>query len=279
MAATVRSLLLTLIVGVVLGAPLAAQDTVFLRGFEVTPRHIVFGNIDAVRGDSAVVNLGYAHGMQTGVVLVVMRFVQDQLIPIGGLTVLTTEADHSRARVEGPFRVQAGDFVLVHARRLKLFGGQLRLDQLGEERLVRRRAGNGYNTIDASPAIIDEVARDDDFQHRQHISYERPKFVGQAAEKAGVLKSRIGATTPLPAVDPTRPEIREAALRESDSTVLELRKFLEDAKHPNLLIARLATDRLLALRLQTGGGQIDEQHAPLIRQVLLTWTDRALAIP
>ena len=163
----------------------AAEESVFLRGFEVAPQDVVFGSVDGLRGDIAVINLGYAHGMVSGLTLVACRNVDGATIPISGLMVLSTEADHSRARVEGPFRVEPGDFVLVHASRLELWGGEPRLERLARERVLRRQTSTGYNTIDASPALIDEVARDDSFQGRQYISFERGTFVAKAAERVG----------------------------------------------------------------------------------------------
>jgi hypothetical protein len=260
-----------------LAGSLRAEDVVFLRGFEVTPNHVVFGSIDSLRGSTAIINLGFGHGMKPGTALVVTRNVLDELIPISGLTVLSTEADHSRCRIEGPFRVQAGDFVLVHASHLDLWGGELRLDRLAKERLLRRTTGNGYNTLDASPDLIDEVAHDDSFQQRQHISFERSGFLSEAARKVGPLKSRLGAITPLPTIDPSRPEVRDEAIRDSDITVLSLRLFLEAASDHDALMARLETSRLERLRQRLDGSMISETDAPLTRTVLETWTRRALS--
>ncbi len=259
-----------------LAGSLPAQETVFLRGHEVTRNHVVYGSIDMLHGSSAVLNLGYAHGLKAGSPLVVLRQVKEQLIPIGGLTVLQTEADHSKAQVEGPFRVQVGDLVLIHASRLNLWGGTTRLDRLAQVRISRRLAEGGYNTFDADPELIDEVARDDEFQQRQHDKNQRPKFIGEAAARTSSNKGLMGAVVPLPAVDPEHPDLRDEEIAQLDATTLALRQFLDAARQRDTLIARLSTERLQTLPLLAGGGQVEEAHAPLLREALLSWTRKAV---
>ena len=258
-----------------------AEEPVFLRGYEVSPQDVVFGSVDSLRGDVAIINLGYAHGMKSGLTLVAVRNVDGATIPVAGLRVLKTEPDHARARVEGPFRLEVGDFVLVHASRMDLWGGEPRLEKLAKKRIVRRQREPGYSTLDSSPKLIDEVARDDSFQGRQYISFERGTFVGKAAERVGPLESRLGAVSPLPVLDPStatsEDEAEEAQrIAETDATILGLSRFVELADSADNLIRLMETDRLTRLKMQGARREVTENSAPLLRSVLIAWTHKAI---
>lgn len=271
---------LTFLACVAIGEPLSAQS-VFLRGYEVTPEHIVFASIDDVRGESAVINLGFAHGMRLGTTLVAIRRVQDQIIPICGLFVTLVDADHSRCEVEGPFRVQKGDIVLMHASWLDLWGSNSRFDHLAEKRVAQRQSANRYSTLDASPALIEEAARDDAFRSRKNIPGAQVGFVAESLRRTSPYKQRLGALTTPPAI-PETPADGEEATEEtkaappvSDDAVI-LGEFLTAAESHDQLLARLSTSRLQQLRLLDAGDEVTIDNAPLYREILIAWTKKAL---
>jgi hypothetical protein len=271
---TIRFLLLA---GWLLTAPVSAEEPVFLRGYEVTPQHVVFGQIDSLRGDVAVLNLGFAHGLRSGESLLVIRRVDEEVLPISGLTVLVTEADHSRAQVEGPFHVQPGDYVLIHASRLKIWGGMPRLDRLAGERIVRRRNATGYSTLDTSADLIEEVARDDDNQDRQYQGVKAETMILEANTKVGPTRSEIGAVIPLPVLVPNQTTDEAAQARaELDPTIQAFSYFVELSKSRNTLIPRMSNERLERLRPIGNQEIVDEANAPLYREIMLAWVSKAI---
>lgn len=271
-----RPVVVAFVAAAVAGSPSGLRaESVFLRGYEVTPKHIVFGSIERLLGNQAIINLGFGHGMVTGETLVVVRRVDEELIPVCGLLVLQTEPDHSRARIEGPFRPAVKDLVLIHASRLQIWGGIPRFDRLARERIVRRQAGAGYNTLDASPELIDEVARDDAFQGRQYKGVTVESMIREAADKAGPVSSPLGAVLPLPVLNPEPGEATESQST-SNPTVAALSRFVEVAQSPAQLIPRMSTERLQRLRVVGQQPDVEEGNAPLYREVLLAWLKRGL---
>lgn len=257
-------------------APAAGVEPVFLRGHLVTPQHVVFGKIESIAGDVAVINLGYAHGLTAPESLLVVRRVDDELIPIAGLAVLQSEADHSRARVEGPFRVQKNDYVLIHGSRLNLWGGVPRLDRMARQQIVRRQNASGYDTFSTNAELIEEVARDDDSQGRQYQGVNLETIHREAIDKAGSLKSPIGAVAPLAQLDASQGKLAESETPTMDATLLGLSYFAETAKSRNLLLPKISTERLQ--RLQPVGTQleVDDQSGPLFREILLRWVNKTI---
>lgn len=261
-------------------APVRGEEPIFLRGHRVTPQHIVFGMIDAIHGNSATLNLGSAHGIKPGLTLLVVRTVYDEITPVGGLLITAAAEDHSRGRVEGPFRPQVNDFVLIHASRLDLWGGVPRLERLLQNRLARRQLSNTYNTIDTSPQLIDEVARDDDFQARQYSYHQEGAFVAEASRKIGPLKSRLGAVAPQPQPRPAPEEEddgRSSVASSEDVTLDSLSRFAELARNSDLLRKQLTLERLQRLRPVDLTTEVTEANAALFRQILLAWTNKALS--
>ena len=260
----------------------STAESVFLRGYEVTPRHIVFGSVDDARGESAVINLGYAHGMRLGSTLVAIRLVQDRMIPICGLFVIGVDADHSRVDVEGPFRVQTGDIVMMHASHLDLWGSNSRFEHLAQKRIAQRQASNRYSTLDASPALIEEAARDDAFRSRKNIPGEQAKFVDESLRRTSPRKQRLGAVIAPPVIPETPVEEGEAAPEaeaappvSADAAILG--EFLTAAESQEQMIARLSTPRLRQLRLMEAGAEVTDENAPLYRAILMAWTKKALS--
>jgi hypothetical protein len=237
-------------------APARGEEPIFLRGHRVTPRHIVFGMIDAIHGNSAMLNLGSAHGIQPGLTLLVVRTVHGDITPVGGLLITSVAEDHSRGRVEGP-----------------------RLERLLQNRLARRQLSNTYNTLDTSPQLIDEVARDDDFQARQYSYHQEGAFTAEASRKIGPLKSRLGAVAPQPQLRPDPEEGddgRSSIALAEDVTLDGLSRFADLARHPDLLRKQLTLERLQRLRPVDPMTEVTEANAALFRQVLIAWTNKAL---
>ena len=202
---------------------LKAEEPVFLRGYQVAPRHIVF--------------------------------------------------DHAVGLTAAPSHAQAGDYVLVHASRLNLWGAATRMERLAKDRLAQRLSSRGYSTINASPEVIDEVARDDEFQRRQYIPGEVDKFRGESVRKVGSLKSRLGAVSPLPRVDASRESDKPV---EGDATLDGLSSFVSIAQTTDLLRKRLTLTRLQRLAPVDRSFELNEESAGLMRHVLVSWTDKAL---
>jgi hypothetical protein len=250
-----------------------AAEIVYLRGFPLSRQHVVFGSIDAVNANSATINLGYGHGLREGTSLVVVRTVDDAVIPIAGLFVTHTEPDHSYARVEGPFRVREGDFILVHASRLDLWGGHKRIDRFTTIKLGRRVTLNGYNTLDAGGDFIDELSRDDEFHVRPISPGSHDRTIAEAADKVGDSASRVGAVVPAP----PNPDATDEA--SADGTVRVLANFADMARTPDRLIPLIDIDRLERLDPLDRSLQVDEETAPNLRTVLISWCDRTLSIP
>ncbi|MFV0445383.1 MAG: hypothetical protein ACK5Q5_17535 [Planctomycetaceae bacterium] len=258
-------------------APAAlAIDSVFLRGHEVTPEHIVFGQIESTRSNMAIINLGYAHGVRAGINLLAVRQVDDVLLPISGLSVLQAEASYSRVRIEGPFRVQPDDYVFILASRLDLWRGISRFDQLAREHIVRRQNEPGYSTFDISPRLIDEVARDDEYQGKQYQGVKASTMIREATDKAGSRASEIGAFRPLRALSSKDTDEAHKAESELSPTIRAFGYFAELTRSPNLMIEQLATERLQRLPTQGKSIDIDENTAPLYRRSLLTWIDKSI---
>lgn len=259
--------------------PARSQEPIFLRGHRVTPQHIVFGMIDGIRGNSALLNLGSAHGVRPGLTLLIVRKVDEEITPVGGLFITAAAEDHSRGRVEGPFRPQVNDFVLIHASRLDLWEGIPRLERLLQNRLARRQLSNTYNTLDTSPQLIDEVARDDDFQSRQHRYHQEGEFLAEASRKIGPLKSRLGAVAPQPQLPPQPEEDdgRRSAASSEDVTLDSLSRFVDLARQADLLRRRMTLERLQRLRPVDPAAEVIEANAALYREILAAWTHKALS--
>lgn len=260
-------------------APARGEEPIFLRGHRVTPQHIVFGMIDGIHGNSAQLNLGSAHGVKPGLTLLVVRKVHEEIMPVGGLFITAAAEDHSRGRVEGPFRPQINDFVLIHASRLDLWGGAPRLERLAQNRLALRQLSNTYNTLDTSPQLMDEVARDDDFQARQYQYHREGEFVAEASRKIGPLKSRLGAVAPQPQLRPGPEEEngRGPAAAAEDVTLDSLSRFADLARNADLLRKRMTLERLQRLRPVDPTAEVSEANAALYREILAAWTSKALS--
>jgi hypothetical protein len=259
--------------------PATAQEPVFLRGHRVTRDSTVFGAIDRLAGATASINLGYAHGVEAGELFLAIRVVDGELIPVCGLTVTEAHASYSLARSEGPFRARQGDFVVTRADQLDLWEPTTRLERLARERLARRTMSAGYNTFDISADLVDEVGRDDDFQEAQHRTTDWEAFILAAAEKTEVFERRAGAVEPEPLLAPTADAELAAKAADNDPTIESLSTFAALGRNPELLVPRLDLQRLRRLRPLDSGIEVDEATAPLLRNVLLTWTRKVLKNP
>lgn len=257
---------------------LQLETPVFLRGHRVTPDHVVFGTVDRVRGREATINLGYAHGMRAGTRLLFVHSFGETVVPIGGGIVRRNQPEESEVSMEGPFRPQKGDLVLVRARQLELWEPHPRADRLVRERLSRRRMQHGYDTLDLPSRLIEEVGRDDEYQYEQFTGADLNQFITVAERRSGILQSRIGAVTALPLITDETEE--SETLREQraqmDLTMLTLSQFLETARTPEKLVPFLSEDRMQRLTPLDPRLVITEDSAPLIRDVLLVWTRKVI---
>ncbi len=272
------------ILGIALGAmllmgPQAADSgemKVFLRGYEVTRRHIVFGTVIRASGARAVINLGYAHGVEKGHTFLVVRTVNEKVIPISGLTVIRTQPEGSTVRVEGPFQVQEGDYVLIRARHLDLWNGRTRMDHLIRRRYVVSRKSYGYQTVSPDPNLLNEVARDDEFQKRQYIFDDADRFVAQARRHEKFNDAPAGAITRTPVLSEKDLE-KEKEEVSSEPTLAEwLSLFITAAQTEETIVSRLEDGRLFHLKLLDKTQTLTEQNAPLYRRLLIRWMNQVL---
>ena len=272
------TLLSCLIAGAVFLPSLRAQEqTVFLQGYQVTQDHVVFGSVDHVSGARATINLGYAHGVRTGDSFLCVRSVDSAMVPVSGLSVLRVEPGWSHTRIEGPFRVRKGDFVLIRADRLDLWDGKTRFEQLVRKRFVASRRSRGYNTLSPDPELWNEIGRDDSYQRRQYIAFDQSSFIRESERKAGDRDTPVGSILPLTVLrneetdDEGKPAQQVAAVH---IEVLSL--FLTAAKNEASLVSRLENDRLFQLDLLDQERLVTEFTAPLYRRLLLGWTNKVL---
>jgi hypothetical protein len=139
----------------------SAEPTVFLRGKQITYRHFVYGEVSSSAGRSGTINLGYAHGLRPGQDVGVLRRSEGRLIPLGVLRLVDVRPGDAYGDFEGRFALKRDDLIIVSARELDLWRGRSRSDQMVMQSLLSRN-GKGYDTGDVTPALLNEVGRDDD---------------------------------------------------------------------------------------------------------------------
>ena len=152
--------LLACVVCLVVQLPLQAEPTVYFRGKHLSYRHFVYGEVSASANRAGTINLGYAHGLQQDQEVGVLRRSEGKLIPIGVLRLVEVRPGDSFGVYEGQFSLKREDLVIVSARKLNLWQGRSRSDQLVMQSLLSRN-GKGYDTGDVTPALLNEVGRDD----------------------------------------------------------------------------------------------------------------------
>ncbi len=184
-----------------------AEPTVFFRGKQITYRHFVYGEVSSAATRSGTINLGYAHGLRPGQDVGVLRRSDGRLIPIGVLRLIEVRPGDAYGKFDGIFTLKRDDLIIVSARELDLWQGRSRSDQLVMQSLLSRN-GKGYDTGDVTPALLNEVGRDDDL-----IVY-RPPVLHVNAEAHSMLSPAVRNTV-------IRGAFRPASLNE-DSTVSPL---------------------------------------------------------
>ena len=145
---------------------LQAEPAVFFRGKELTYRHFVYGEVTSCATTAGTVNLGYAHGIQDGQVVGILRRSGGNLLPVGVMKLTDIKAGQSFGTYEGAFTLKPDDIVIVSARTLNLWKGGTRSDQLAIKTILTRD-DRGYDTADVSPELLDEVGRDDNLVNRK----------------------------------------------------------------------------------------------------------------
>jgi hypothetical protein len=159
-------LLLASVICLLVHRPVHAEPTVFFRGKHLTYRHYVYGQVTSSSRRAGTINLGYAHGLQPGQDVGVVRRSSGQLIPLGVLRLVEVRPEDSYGELQGDFRLQADDLVIMSARNLDLWQGRTRSNQLVIQSILSRN-GRSYDSGAVSSAILNEVGRDDDLiQHR-----------------------------------------------------------------------------------------------------------------
>ena len=165
----------------------SAEPTVFFRGKQLTYRHFVYGEVSSAASRSGTINLGYAHGLKPGQDVGVLRRSEGRLIPIGVLRLVDVRPGDAYGKFESEFTLKRDDLIIVSARELDLWRGRSRADQLVMLSLLSRN-GKGYDTGDVTPALLNEVGRDDDL-----IIY-RPPVLHVNAEAYSMLSPAVRNT-------------------------------------------------------------------------------------
>lgn len=255
----------------------AQNAPIFLRGFEVTREHVVFSTIEHVTGNTAILNLGYAHGVQAGQRFLVVRAVGEEVIPVSGLTVRESHPDHANALIEGPAQLVIGDLALIPADRLDVWSPHPRAEQLALKKLIRQQAVNRYDTFTLSPALVDEVHRDDDYQRRRFSHRQNLAFVRDAAGRSAANKGRLGAVRPTPPHDPKDRTVKEEEeVDTSDTTVAGLTRFIDLVHSPDGLEPLLTFERLRQLQPVDRRFVVTQDTTPVLRRILMSWTRQIL---
>lgn len=156
-----RLLLLAVCCAGILGTDVHAEPLVFFRNKKLTLRHYVYGEVTSSTQTIGTINLGYGHGLSDDQELPVIRRYGGQLIPVGILRVTSLKAGEANGHFEGELPLQKSDIVLIAARKLDLWSGRSRTDQLVLRTLISDRT-RGYDTGNVSPRLAQEVGRDDD---------------------------------------------------------------------------------------------------------------------
>ncbi len=155
-------ILLAGVVCLVVQLPVQADPTVYFSGKHLSYRHFVYGDVSSAASRAGTINMGYAHGLQAGQDVGVLRRSEGKLIPIGVLHLVDVRSGDSFGQYDGEFSLQRDDLVIVSARELNLWEGRSRSDQLVTRSLLSRN-GKGYDSGDVSPTLLNEVGRDDDY--------------------------------------------------------------------------------------------------------------------
>lgn len=193
-------ILLACLVCLVVHLPAQAEPTVYFRGKHLSYRHYVYGEVTSSARRAGTINLGYAHGLQAGQEVGVLRRREGMLIPVGVLRLVQVRPGESFGEYEGAFQLRREDLVIVSARELNLWQGGTRSDQLVMQSLLSK-TGNGYDSGDVSPALLHEVGRDDDLVAKKpavlHVNADT-----YSTQKPTVRKAEIrGAFRPASSVE------------------------------------------------------------------------------
>lgn len=164
-----------------------AEPMLHFRGKHLTLRHFVYGIVNSSFQRAVTINLGYAHGIQLGQEVGLLRRHNGQVVPIGVLRVSEVRPGDSFGEYEGDFQIQRDDIVIVSARQLDLWNGQSRSDQLVIKSLLSRN-NRGYDTGAVSPSLLQEVGEDNDF-----IS-DKPPLLHVNAEADAMRHTRVRDT-------------------------------------------------------------------------------------
>lgn len=179
-------------------ASLQAEPAVFFRGKDLTYRHFVYGEVTSCATTAGTVNLGYAHGIQEGQVVGVLRRSGGNLLPVGLMTLTGVRPGESFGNYEGVFTLRRDDVVIVAARDLHLWKGGTRSDQLAIKTILSR-GEKGYDTAEVSPELLREVGHDDSLIHRKsppiHVNvdvYASRRPIVRTSEVRGAFRLATG---------------------------------------------------------------------------------------
>lgn len=229
-----RRLLLTLCVVATVPTTVQADPLVYFRNKQLTVRHFVYGEVLSATRTIGTVNLGYAHGLSEGQEISVIRRLDGELIPVGILRMDKVRAGASLGSFEGELPIQKSDIVLIAARRLDLWSGRTRMDQMAMRTLISDRT-RGYDTGTVSLDLVKEVGHDDDQIGRLPLNiYVNPADFDRL-KKASATPTLRGAFVPAVTTESAHRASEEDRILAPDQPARDLDNALVRFVRSNLL--------------------------------------------
>lgn len=220
-----RLLMLALCCVGLLASSVQAEPTVYFRGKKLTFRHYIYGEVTSATRTIGTVNLGYAHGLDDDQEIGVVRRFEGQLVPIGILRLNSVEAGGSRGTYEGELPLKRSDLVIVAARRLNLWAGRSRMDQMVIRTMISDRT-RGYDTGSVSPRLARELGKDDDLIHRLPLNLH--VNLNEFDTRRPVIETPIirGAFAPSASTETANAASEEDRILADDRPTLDLEQAL-----------------------------------------------------
>ncbi|MEZ6058568.1 MAG: hypothetical protein R3C01_17850 [Planctomycetaceae bacterium] len=254
-----------------------AERSAVWRGHRITQKTYVFGTITDAGNHSAHLNMGYGHGLKVGHQLLVLRRVGEEVIPVAAVTVRSLNGEKATLDLEGPFQVADGDVAMIRAAQLNLWTDRDRQEDLLLQRTIRRENSNRWDSLDVSPQLVNEVARDDDQRRNAHKNSVSESYLAIRAERERLTKSPSGVVSGRLHVDPDDPSKSVPQEELDDDRLMSLNRLIQATASEEVMIQRLSTDRLVQLPLSSTQKEVDAQTAVLLRRTLIAWSKKILS--
>ena len=139
-------ILLPVLLSVVAATNSDAADFLHVNGARLTRADSIVTQVTGASGNTAMVALGYAYGIDNGKHLLIMREINGKFAPINVLRV--TRTNHASAMGVGLYavRIRRHDKAVIAVRDLDLWDYQNRIEEQTIRRILNRAGRNGYDT-------------------------------------------------------------------------------------------------------------------------------------